>query len=321
MNTQSNTSVDVNAPPTAQKSFIDGNSIPCALEELQSTHIVPVYSKDLQPAISHFSFIEAVQEGIRAFYPNEQVKDPDVRVSHPIQGRIPSALFKPLQYLEAHEKTIYFDRCAFVIEIPTITDTIDSNRLSLMIGGVKSYHEDNLHSRKGPDERFKIFMGFQNTVCLNLCVWSDGLVENIRVSSIGELKAGISNLIESYNAGYHLSAMKKLTDYSLTEQQFATFIGRCRMYQHLGIKQKAEIPPLLLGDTQIGLVCKDYYRDSSFCKDEIGNLNLWRLYNLLTGAAKTSYIDTFISRNVNAFQIVEGLKSALDNRSENWFLN
>ncbi|MBA3971941.1 MAG: DUF3871 family protein, partial [Bacteroidetes bacterium] len=48
--------------------------------------------------------------------------------------------------------------------------------------------------------------------------------------------------------------------------------------------------PLLLSDTQLGTVVKDFYRDNSFCKDADGNINLWKLYNLFTGSNKSSYI-------------------------------
>src|SRR5690606_10765697 len=40
--------------------------------------------------------------------------------------------------------------------------------------GVKSYTRDNLYNRKGADQHFKFFIGFQNKVCTNLCIWTDG---------------------------------------------------------------------------------------------------------------------------------------------------
>ena len=84
---------------------------------------------------------------------------------------------------------------------------------------------------------------------------------------------------------------------------------------------KNNITPLLLSDTQLGAVVKDYYRDNSFCRDEDGNINLWRLYNLFTGSNKSSYIDTFIDRSVNSYRFVEGIRTALVKKEGNWFLN
>ena len=180
---------------------------------------------------------------------------------------------------------------------------------------------DNLYGRKGADEHFKIFIGFQNKVCTNLCVWTDGYMSDLKVTSIDQLKACIRTLLDNYNANYHLNMMRHLSDYSLTEQQFALLIGRCRMYQHLPKSMQNEIQPLLFGDNQLSAVVKDYYRDQSFCKNEDGTINLWRLYNLFTGANKSTYIDNFLDRSANAYQFVEQLKYALANQQQSWFLN
>ena len=51
-------------------------------------------------------------------------------------------------------------------------------------------------------------------------------------------------------------------------------------------------------------------KGSSFCGDEDGNINLWKLYNLLTGN-KRSYIDIFLDRSVNAFSFSEQLRLRL----------
>lgn len=220
-----------------------------------------------------------------------------------------------------HEKTIYYERMAFSVQIPTLFDTIDGNELVLTFGGVKSYAADNLYSRKGGDEHFSIYIGFQNTVCTNMKIWTDGLMNNIKVRGIGELKMCMEQLLRNYNSSYHLYYMKQLVNFSITEKEFASVIGRCRMYQHLPHASKSKLPALLFGDNQVNAVCKDYFRDKSFCRDENGNINLWRLYNLFTGANKSSYIDTFLERSVNAFDFVENIKHAVEGKSTNWFLN
>jgi len=69
------------------------------------------------------------------------------------------------------------------------------------------------------------------------------------------------------------------------------------------------------------MVVKDYYKDNSFCRDERGNINLWKLYNLFTGANKSSYIDNFLDRNAQSFSFAEQLKEALEHQSFNWYLN
>lgn len=59
-----------------------------------------------------------------------------------------------------------------------------------------------------------------------------------------------------------------------------------------------------------------------FFKDESGDINLWNFYNLLTGSNKSSYVDTFLDRGVNAFHFAEGVSHALNDRSSKhaWFI-
>jgi hypothetical protein len=301
--------------------FINANTVPALLEEVQQQHIIPVFARDNETLISHGDFIEAVQEISTRVFSGETILRPRIRLSHPIKGRIPEAKDKPANDLMEHEKTMYYERMAFVLEIPSITETVDDNPLSLMVGGVKSYGMDNLYSKKGGDEHFKVFVGFQNRVCTNLCIWSDGYVGDLKVKNLGMLKASIKTLLESYNQNLHLFHLKQLSRYTLTEHQFATLLGRCRMYPHLPGIQKEGVPPLLFGESQIGAICKDYYRDKSFCRDQDGNINLWKLYNLFTGVNKSTYIDQFTERSVNAFEFVEQLRWALDGNRENWYLN
>lgn len=306
---------------STDKPFIQANTVESYLEEVRNSHVIPVFIKDNEPVISHADFIDSTLDIVSEIYSGETILKPAVRLSHPIKGWIPEAKDKPASALLEHEKTLYYERMAFIIEVPTICDDIDGNQLSLTIGGVKAYNLDNLYSKKGADEHFKVFIGFKNTVCTNLCVWTDGYMGDLRVRSGGQLKACIRSLVEGYNANYHIHAMRKLIDYSLTETQFAHLVGRCRMYNHLPNGMKNDITPLLLSDTQLGTVVKDYYRDDSFCKDDEGNINLWRLYNLFTGSNKSSYIDTFIDRSVNSFRFVDDIRVALDKKDNNWFLS
>jgi hypothetical protein len=244
-----------------------------------------------------------------------------VRLSHEVRGRVPEARNKPAKELLEHEKTIHYERMDFVIDIPSIQDDVDGNLLSLSVGGVKNYCDENLSNKKGVDEHFKVFIGFKNTVCCNMCVWSDGVIGNLRVRSGEQLFAAIRTLFESFSATLQLEAMRKLTAYSLTEKEFAQVIGRCRMYPHLPSNVKAGITPLLLSETQLSSVVRDYYKDSSFCRDDNGNINLWKLYNLFTSATKSSYIDSYLERTVNAYSFVDDVRDALEGKVQNWFLN
>jgi len=306
---------------SSRKSFIEANTVDTSLDEIKEKHIIPVFIKDNETVISHADFIESTIDIVNDIFNGETILKPCIRLSHPIKGRIPEAKNKAAINLQEHEKTLYYERMAFVIEIPSVFDDIEGNQLSLTVGGVKALNLDNLYNRKGTDEHFKVFIGFKNTVCTNLCVWTDGYMSDLKVNSIGQLNGAIKTLLNNYNANYHMFSMRQLSEYNLTEQQFATLIGRCRMYQYLPRAMQNEIQPLQLGDNQIGTVVKDYYKDEAFCKLQDCNLTLWRLYNLFTGACKSTYIDNFLDRSVNAFQFTDTLRLALKEHSSNWFLN
>jgi hypothetical protein len=306
---------------SSTRSFIEANTVESSLFDIKRNHIIPVWLKDNEPLVSHTDFIETTQSVVQDIFHGEHILKPIVRLSHPIKGRIPSAKDKPAHQLTDDERTISYERMMFAIEVPSIKSVVDGNELSLTIGGVKSFSEDNLYQRSGGDQHFKLFIGFKNKVCTNLCVWSDGYVGNLSLKSKEDLYLATQVLLQRYNSGHHLFHLQKLSELSITENQFAHLIGRCRMYQHLPNSLKQNIPPMLFGENQMGAVVKDYYRDQSFCRQADGNINLWRLYNLFTGANKSSYIDQFLDRSVNAYHFAEQLRWALEGRQENWYLN
>ncbi len=313
--------IEEQAIESSSSAFIGANTIEVNLQEIQSQHIIPVFSKDNEPLISHGDFIQTTYDVINHCFKGEDILSPSIRVSHPIKGRTPEARYKPASQLEDHEKTIYYERAMFVFEIPSIQRTIDGQTLSLTIGGVKCYGDDKLNNKKGSAEHFKIFIGFSVKVCSNLCVWSDGAQIKLVVKSQGALMDAIMSMISHYNPEQHLSAMQRLTEHHLTEAQFAQVLGRARLYNYLPNEFKRQIPPLLFTDTQLGSVAMDYFQDQSFCRNDAGDINLWRMYNLFTGANKSSYVDSFLERSVNAFEFTYQLQAGLAGRNTNWYLN
>jgi hypothetical protein len=306
---------------SSSSAFIGANTIEVNLQEIQRQHIIPVFSKDNEPLISHGDFIQTTYDVINHCFKGEEILSPSIRVSHPIKGRTPEARYKPASQLEDHERTLYYERAMFVFEIPSIQQTIDGQTLSLTIGGVKCYGDDKLNNKKGSAEHFKIFIGFSVKVCSNLCVWSDGAQVKLVVKSQGELMDAIMTMISHYNPEQHLRAMQRFTEHNLTEAQFAQVLGRARLYNYLPNEIRKQIPPLLYTDTQLGAVAKDYFQDHSFCRNDTGDINLWRMYNLFTGANKSSYVDSFLERSVNAFDFTHQLQSGLAGGNTNWYLN
>lgn len=304
-----------------QNPFIEANTKEVSLSCLKNDCIIPVFSKDNEKTLAHQEFIEIAQNCVNKVFAHHVIEEPEVRVSHQIKGRTADAIYKPVKELLDHEKTQYFERMAFIIRIPSITENINGNDVALTIGGVRAYNQENLYNRK-TYEKFKFFIGFQNMVCCNLCISTDGYQDEMRVGNYLELQSKILDLIQGYNAQSHLHEMKQLSQQNLTEQQFAQLIGRTRLYHYLPKEEKSLIPELLLNDGQISTVAKDYYLDDSFCRNENGDINLWNVYNLFTGANKSSYIDSFLSRNVNAFDFSKGLANAINGDSKHrWFLS
>jgi hypothetical protein len=297
--------------------FIEANTLQVSLEHLKKDCITPVFSKDNECTISHGEFIDATKEIAQSLFKDTELS-PSIRVSHQIKGRTPSAIGKPVKELLEHEKTTYYERMAFMIEIPNKQMVVNNQILNLSIGGIRSYNQENLFSKKSI-EKFKVFIGFKNTVCTNLCISTDGLRSEIRVSSVQELQEAVHSLINNYNQEAHLGNMEKLSKYSLTETHFAHLVGKMRMYHFLSKAEKQGIFPLQLTDSQIGTVVKDYFNDENFKKSD-NQINLWNVYNLFTGANKSSYIDSNLERNVNAYTFIQDLGNSIENSMPNWFL-
>ena len=301
--------------------FIEANTKEVSVEHLKDDCIVPVFSKDNEITISHPNFIESVWEAANRVFSGESIEQPEIRVSHIIKGRTPEAIHKSIKDLLEEDKTIYYERMMFCFEIPTIHEDIAGNRLNLTIGGVRSYNHENLYSKKGM-EKFKIFIGFKNLVCCNMCISTDGFKSELKVMDVYSLFNAAIQLFQEYNAAKHLYYMGAFKDSYMTEHQFAQFLGKSRLYQYLPNEQKRMLPQMLMTDTQIGIVAKSFYNDDNFSlPDNQKETSMWNVYNLLTGANKSSYIDNFLDRAYNATQLADGLNKALYGDNEySWFI-
>lgn len=303
-----------------RRNFIEANTMEVTLDHLKNECTIPVFAKDNECTISHYEFITSAKDVVEDILNYKGDLKPDIRTSHVIKGRIPTAIGKPAKDLLESEKTIYYERMAFVIEIPEISEVINGNKLNLTIGGVRSYNQENLFSKKSM-EKFKIFIGFQNTVCTNLCISTDGLKEDLRVSSILELKVKIYELINTYKKKEHLIAMERMFRYSLTENQFAHLIGKMKLFPYLSKEEKQTLFPLAMNDSQLNTIVKDYHIDTHFCKSENNTINFWNIYNLFTEANKSTYIDNHLNRNVNAFAFINFLINSIEKGENNFFIH
>ncbi len=301
--------------------FIESNTQPISLAEIEQSHTIPVFVKDNTPSISQVEFINFATQ-VAASTLGLRPTKPAIRVSHPIKGRIFEARHKKVNELLDSEKTIYYERMAFIIDFPQVKKVVNGQEVSLSLVGVKAYNLDNLYAYGRSKQSFKVAIGWKVGVCTNMCIWTDGTLLDIKARDIEELCMAIQEMLHSFDRDAQLEQLKRLGDYNMSEQQFAHLLGKSRMYHYLPQRVKKSLPQLLLPDTHVSMVTKSYYQDKHFKRNEDGSINLWNLYNLFTNAVKGSYVDTFLDRNVNAFTFCNGLTQALDNkRSEyQWFL-
>ena len=287
--------------PKKVNHFIEANSVEVTLDHLKNENVIPVFSKDNELTISHPQFIETVWEAANSFYSGEQIEQPDIRCSHVVKGRRPESINKPKNLLTEADTTQYYERCAFAIDIPSIYENVSGNRLNLSIVGVRALNRENLATKKSP-ELFRLAVSFKNTVCCNMCVFTDGYKDDIKVMSTKELFRATLELLNNFNAAKNIHLLQTLGD------------------SYLNAHQKA-IPRMLFTDTQVNNVARAYINDENF--GSLGNdLSMWKFYNLLTGANKSSYIDSFLDRAYNATELATGICSALHGDDNyQWFLS
>ena len=306
--------------PKCGISFLEANTDSISMEDLANKCVVPTWANQ-ELTIAHQDFISCVHEAASDFYQGERLNMPDIRVSHIVRGRIPQALGKKASELLECEKTQFYQRLAFAFTIPTIVETVRGERLELCIGGVRNYSDLNLYRATKGIEKFSVFVGWRVRICSNQVLTGEGVKFNIEVTNTSELYRHVLELFHSFNPAKEIHLLQSLSDTYLTETQFAQVVGRMRMYQALSPGRQKQIPRLLITDSQINSVCRDFYSSEHFgVKDNA--ISLFDFHNLLTESNKSSYIDTYLNRAVNATEVSVGLNNVmqgLDNRYA-WFL-
>ena len=213
------------------------------------------------------------------------------------------------------EKTQFYQRLAFAFTIPSLHECIDGQRLELCIGGVRNYSDLNLYRANRGMEKFTIFIGWRVNVCSNQVLTGDGVRLAIEVMSLHDLYRAVVDLFDSFNFEKDIQLLQTLTQTRLTETQFAQIVGRMRLYQALPSYQQRRVPKLLITDSQINNVCRDYYNNPNFgAKDS--TISMFDFHNLLTEANKSSYIDSYVQRGINATEVTVGICKALQGDSE-----
>lgn len=300
-------------------SFLEANTNSITMEELKTQCVVPTWANQ-ELTISHQDFIESVHDAAKTFYQGEQVTSPSIRVSHIVRGRTPDALGKRASELLECEKTQFYQRLAFAFTIPTIYETIDGQRLELCIGGIRNYNDLNLYRASKGVEKFSVFVGWRVRICSNQILTGQGVKLSLEVMDLRQLYQQVMELFHQFNPARDIHLMQQLSNSYLTETQFAQIVGRMRLYQAIPQGLSRKIPRLLITDSQINNVCRGYYQNPEF-GGQGGAISMWNFHNLLTESNKSSYIDSYLQRAVNATEISAGLNNALHgDPTYQWFL-
>lgn len=304
---------------TSCVSFLDANTNHITMDELKTQCVVPTWANQ-ELTISHQDFIESVWDAAQSFYQGEQLTKPTIRASHIVRGRTPDALGKKASELLECEKTQFYQRLAFAFTIPTIYETVEGQRLELCVGGVRNYNDLNLYRSSKGVEKFSVFVGWRVRICSNQILTGQGVKLSMEVMDMKQLYQQVMELFNGFNPAKDIHLMQTLSNTYLTETQFAQVIGRMRLYQALPQGLSRSIPRLLITDSQINNVCRGYYQNEDF-GGQGGSLSMWNFHNLLTEANKSSYIDSYLQRAVNATDVAVGLNNAMHGDSTyQWFL-
>lgn len=316
--------IDTTADEQENSHFIESNTSAITLEKLRRICIVPSF-KDSSLTISHQEFAENVLGAAMDYFNGETFGELECRVSHPISGRNPNALRTPANLLTEADKTLFFQRFCFCFELTSMTKTIDGQPICLTIGGVRAYNEQNLYANKSP-EKLKIFIGWRVCVCSNLMLSCDGLQDRLEVMSSLDIYKSALDLFTAFDPIDNFNMLENLVNTRLSTQEFCNFIGRMRLYQALPAKtrQELELPEILLGDSQINAATRQFVSNKNFGINGADSISCYQLLQCLNESSKSSYIDTFLSKNKNCVDIATGIQKAIegrDNENYSWFLS
>ena len=106
--------------------FIESNTSAITLQDLTTKCIVPTFS-DNSLTISHQNFIACVAKAAADVY--GEITPIEIRVSHPINGRVPEALYKKDSELSEADRTLFYQRMAFISHIASLTRFINGQEI------------------------------------------------------------------------------------------------------------------------------------------------------------------------------------------------
>lgn len=313
---------EAEAQETEHPNFIESNTEAISIDELVSRCIVPTFS-DNTLTIAHQNAIAAVYKAAEEVF--GELTPPECRVSHAINGRVASALHKPAKDLTDDEKTVFYQRIAFIAHVKSLTRIVAGQTVELTIGMCRAYNEDKLYSRPSP-EKFRLFVGWKVRVCSNLCLTcsgNSGLVECMTEADIYQKAYQLFSKFDPQKEET-LELLENLNNTRISESQFCYIIGRMRLYQALPNEVQKTLPVLEIGDQAVNSAVRGFVSNPNFgLKEGETSITTWEMLQLFNEAIKQTYIDRWLDRNENCTNFLLGIQKALqgeDTEGYSWFL-
>ena len=313
--------LDVNS--NDHPNFIESNTQAITLEDLATKCVVPTFG-DMSLTISHQNFMASVCKAADDIFGD--ITPVECRVSHPIIGRIPSALHKKASEVTDEEKTLFYQRLAWISHIKGLAREVNGQTVFLTIGGTRSYSEDKLYGRQSA-QKFRVFVAWSVKVCSNQMIQCSGTTGSIDCLTEADIYQKSRELFAGFDPEKenNLKLLENLHTTRISQELFCSIIGRLRLYQALSNEQLKSLPEIELGDQCINSAVRGYAGGNpNFGITEDGSISCWDLMNLLNESVKAVYIDSWITRNQNATDFAIGIQKAIngtDTEGYGWFLN
>ncbi len=150
------------------------------------------------------------------------------------------------------------------------------------------------------------------------------MIDKFEAMSEADIFSGACELFRSFDPVSTKQKLELLGQTTMTTEDFTHIIGRMRLYEALPSARRNELglPQITLGDQALNSATRGFVANKDFCVRPDGTLTLWSFLNLLTEATKQSYIDRFLSREVNAMDTAFGICNALNGADTpyQWFI-
>ena len=307
--------------------FIEGPASSYTYEDLQKMTI-PVFAATNELSLANTEIAKAVYSAAARVFGLENLSPLEFRGSHLRKARIISAHdLKAAPENQEDNTTSYLERLACCFTVKNYARTICDQPTDVCIGFIRSYHTTNLYSSKQP-EKVSLFCSRRVRLCSNLCLSVSGLKEEIQVMSINDVYSASIEIMHSYldHADEDNRILEGLCRTRISIPQFKILTGSLRYYMSLYLKSRKDLPEMdiQLGDAQCYEACRLFINSKWGLKDGETSLDLFRLLQCYTEAAKNSYLHNYLSKQRSCYTLVQNLQKVLEGETDNpyaWLLS